>query len=92
MLGGTSGALGADSWSWPGNAFASVIAVDPDGYLIFDAAVPRFVGESNSAAHALAVDVDASVFYANGPIDSHLIKLASDGSVGFLAGPRRRRR
>lgn len=83
VLGGTSGALGADSWSWPGNAFRGVIAVDPDGYLIFDAAVPRFVGESNSAAHALAVDVDASVFYANGPIDSHLIKLASDGSVAF---------
>jgi len=75
-------AFGSDSWTWSG-AFRLLYSVDPDGYPLFAVSVPRFASEPNTALHAIAADDDGAVFYANGPVQSHLLRYESDGELSW---------
>jgi hypothetical protein len=80
---GNASAFGADTWTWPASAFRLLYLVDPFGLPIFAAAVPRYGTEPNNAIHAIAASETAGVFYANGPLNTHLHHFDFDGAPSW---------
>ncbi len=80
---GTASFGAFDTYALTSAAFRVLYLIDPGGFPYYAIEVPHYSAqlESNISPHSISVAEDGSVFYVNGPVNSHLVKFNGFGEI-----------